>query len=84
MPDLPGFVGESEKRQSQKRRYQEEAKEAEEALREMGADTSEGEGGKRVKEYVGEGVVDCLVQRIEGCGLSTILTTSFANTLVSA
>ena len=29
---------------SWKRRYQEEAKEAEEALRKMGADTSEGEG----------------------------------------
>ena len=65
VPEFPAFVGESEKkRQSLKRRYQEEAKEAEEALRLMRADTSEGE--ERVKEYVGEGVVDCLVQRIKG------------------
>ena len=42
VPEFPAFVGESEKkRQSRKRRYKEEAKEAEEALREMGADTSE-------------------------------------------
>ena len=42
VPEFPVFVGESEKkRQSRKRRYKEEAKEAEEALREMGADTSE-------------------------------------------
>ena len=40
VPEFPAFVGESEKKkQSRKRRYQEEAKEAEEALREMGADT---------------------------------------------
>ena len=42
VPEFPAFVSESEKRrQSRKRRYKEEAKEAEEALREMGADTSE-------------------------------------------
>ena len=42
VPEFPAFVGESKKkRQSRKRRYKEEAKEAEEALREMGADTSE-------------------------------------------
>ena len=41
MPEFPAFVGEREKRRSQKRRYKEEVKEAEEALREMGADTSE-------------------------------------------
>ena len=42
MPEFPAFVGESEKKkQSRKRRYQVEAKEAEEALRGMGADTSE-------------------------------------------
>ena len=42
VPKFPAFVGESEKKKrSRKRRYQEEAKEAEEALREMGADSSE-------------------------------------------
>lgn len=56
LPEFPAFVGESEKkRQSRKRRYKEEAKEAEEALREMGADTSEGEGGRRGCVYMREG-----------------------------
>ena len=41
MPKFLAFVGESEKRQSQRRRNQEQANEAEEALREIGADTSE-------------------------------------------
>ena len=42
MPEFLMFVGESEKkRQSWKRKYQEEVKEAEEALREIGADSSE-------------------------------------------
>ena len=54
VPEFPAFVGESEKKKrSRKRRYQEEAKEAEEALREMGANTSE--GGREVKEFEGGG-----------------------------
>ena len=65
VPEFPAFIGESErKKQSRKRRYQEEAKEAEEALREMGADTSE--GGRVVKEGGGVGKgLDYLVQKIE-------------------
>ena len=56
VPEFPAFVGESEKkRQSRKRRYKEEAKEAEEALMEMGADTSECEGGRRGCVYMREG-----------------------------
>lgn len=62
VPEFLVFVGESEKkRQSRKRRYQEETKEAEEALREMRADTSE--CGKR--------------EQREGCGLSTLLLLPF-------
>ena len=75
VPEFPAFVGESErKKQSRKRRYQEEAKEAEEALREMGADTSE--GGKKFEG--GESGLDYLVQG-KRSGMDTIFTTISAN-----